>query len=142
MMATATIPENAQLSEEAEYRNTIYRQAAHRLQHLAWRALVVLGKKNCEFAIFCIQVDSRWRALVDHVMPGQDWDVIRATGADPMAQGIISWAVCTFVAKEFPDIASIALEVPPPGKMKVVVLTDGGCTIYEIEPKPEDSSSN
>ena len=126
---------NAQFSAAAEHRNTIYRQAMPRLQHLAWRALNVLGKENGEIVIICIQVDSRWRAMAYHLMPNYDWDSIRAQGAEPIAQGTMLWSVCEMVAKEFPSIASAALEVPPEGKVKAIVLNDGGCTIYELEPK-------
>lgn len=134
-MATAVIPPHAQLSEAAEYRNFMYQSAMSRLQRLAWRALNVLGKKNDEIVVVCIQVDSRWRDWVDNLMPGHDWDAIRATGADPVAQGTVTWEACKFVAEQFPDIADIALEVPPEGKVKAIVLNDGGCTVYELEPK-------
>lgn len=134
-MATAVIPPHAQLSEAAEYRNLMYSSAMPRLQRLAWRALHVLGKKNDEIVIVCIQVDSCWRDLANHLMPGYDWDTIRATGADPVAQGTVTWAVCKFVAEQFPNIADVILEVPPEGKVKVIVLSEGGCTVYELEPK-------
>lgn len=134
-MATAVIPESAQFSEAAEHRNKIYSQMMHRLQHLAWRALNILGKRNDEVTIICIQVDSRWRDMVDYLMPNHDWDAIRATGAEPIAQGTVSWSVCGMIAKKFPDIAGVALEVPPEGKVKAIVLNDGGCTVYELEPK-------
>jgi len=134
-MATSVIPMNAQFSDAAEHRNTIYSQAMYRLQHLAWRALNVLGKGNGEIVIICIQVDSRWRATADHLMPNHDWDSIRAQGVEPIARGMVAWSVCEMVAEEFPDIASAVLEVPPEGKVKAIVLNDGGCTIYELEPK-------
>jgi hypothetical protein len=135
-MATAIIPPSAQLSEAAEHRNLIFSQNMPRLQNFAWRALNVLNKKNSELVVVCIQVDSRWRALVDTLMPGYDWDEIRATGVDPLARGTAWWGVCKIVAEEFPDIAHVALEVPEEGKFKAIVLTDEGCTIYDIDPKP------
>lgn len=140
-MATATIPENAQLSDAAEHRNTMYIQSAHRLQHFAWRALNILGKKNNEVVVICIEVDSRWRDLVEQLMPGYDWDAERVSGRQPIALGSTTWAICKFLAEEFPDLAKVALEVPPEGKAKAVVLDDGGCTIYELEPKPDSEQS-
>ena len=137
MSATANIPPHAQLSAAAEDRNHIYNQAAHRLQHLAWRALNVLGKKNTEIAVVCIEVDSQWRELADALMPNHDWDQIRATGARPVAQGTVTWAICELVANEFPDMADVAREAPPEGKVKAIVLNEGGCTIYELEPKSD-----
>lgn len=122
------------LSEAAEFRNGLYLQALPRLQNLAYRALYVYGKKNSEIAVICIEVDSKWRGWVDQLMPGYDWESVRATGALPIAQGTVTWPACEFVAEQFPDIAHIAREVPPEGKMKAIVLCDNGCTIYELEP--------
>lgn len=140
-MAIATIPKSAQLSDAAEHRNTMYMQVAHRLRHFAWRALNVLGKKNSEIAVICIEVDSRWRDWVEHIMPGHDWDAVRASGMQPVAQGTVTWAACKFIAKEFPDLAEVTMEVPPEGKVKAIVLNDGGCTIYELVPKPDSEQS-
>ena len=142
MMATATIPENAQLSEAAEFRNTLYMDSMSRLQHAAWRALNVLGMCNDEVVVVCIQVDSHWRYIVDLLMPGHDWQSIRDMGEEPVARGSAMWGMCKVVAERLPDIATAALELPPPGKVKAIVLSDGGGTIYELEPKREDSSSN
>jgi hypothetical protein len=36
-----------------------------------------------------------------------------------------------------PDLAGVLLEVPEAGKMKCIVLDDGGCTIYDINPVEE-----
>lgn len=141
-MATAIIPKSAQLSEAAEFRNTMYINSMSRLQHIAWRALNVHNLANDKFVIVCIEVDSRWRPIVDQLMPGQDWQAIRDIGEEPMARGSAMWGICEVVAEELPDIADVALEMPPKGKVKVIVLSEGGGTIYEMEPKPEDSSSN
>jgi hypothetical protein len=134
-MATANIPPSAQLSKAAEYRNLMYSQAMPRLQHFAWRALNLLGKKSNEVVLVCIQVDSRWRGVVDMIMPGKDWDSVRATGADPVALGTVEWSFCELVAEEFPDLANMAFEVPDEGCMKAFVLTEEGCTIYDLTPK-------
>lgn len=137
-MATANIPASAQLSDAAEHRNGMYTQVAHRLQHLAWRALNVHNKKNDEIVVICIEVDSRWRAWVEHIMPGHDWDAVRASGRQPVAHATLTWEACVFIAQEFPDLAKVAMEVPPEGKAKAIVLDDGGCTIYELEPKLDE----
>jgi hypothetical protein len=48
-MATAIIPPKAQLSEEAEFRNTMYADALSRLQHIAYRSLHVHNLENDQF---------------------------------------------------------------------------------------------
>ncbi len=141
-MATATIPESAQLSEAAEFRNTMYINSLSRLQHIAWRALNVHGLRNDQVVVTCIQVDSRWRDIVDLLMPNYDWQSFRDAGEEPVARGSARWGICEVVAERLPDIADVCLEIPPEGKVKVIVLSDGGGTVYELEPKAEDTSSN
>jgi len=136
-MATGIIPPNAQLSEAAKYRDELYKNSYSRLQHLTWRAVNVHGKSNTEIVAVCIQVDSKWRALVDHLMPGQDWQAVRDSGIDPIAHGTAGWDVCTIVAAMCPSIANEATEKPSEGYFKVFVLADGGATIFEIEPKEQ-----
>jgi len=140
-MATAKIPESAQFSNEAEYRNKMYTQNMLRLQHLAWRALNVLGKKNDEIVVICIQVDSYWRELADSLVPNCDWQAFRDMGQDPIARGSVTWDICKTLAEELPDISDVIMEVPPKGKVRAIVLSDYGGTVYELEPKPEDSPS-
>ncbi len=137
-MATAIIPEGAQLSEAAEYRNNMYLGSLPRLQQIAWRALNVLGKRNDQIVVVCIQVDSRWRDVVDALMPGYDWQSIRDKGEEPVARGSAMWPICEVVAERLPDIAAVCLEVPTEGMVKAIVLSDGGGTVYELEPKAED----
>jgi hypothetical protein len=140
-VATANIPPHAQFSVAAEFRNNMYANSMSRLQHIAWRALNVLGKRNSEFVVICIQVDSPWRDLVDLLMPGYDWQSIRDKREEPIARGSAGWSICEIVAERLPDIAAVVLEVPPEGKVKVIVLSTGGGTIYELEPKRDNSSS-
>ena len=108
MTATAIIPPSAQLSEAAEFRNTLYVDSMSRLQHAAWRALNVLGMRNDEVVVVCIQVDSRWRYIVDLLMPGHDWQSIRDMGEEPVARGSAAWGMCEVVAERLPDIANVA----------------------------------
>lgn len=136
-MATKNIPPTAKLSLEAVLRNDIYTDALPRLQHLAWRALYVHGLTNIEFVVVCIQVDSIWRDLVDATMPNHDWQAIRDIGEEPMARGTVNWAICSVVAERLPDITDVLLETPSDGKVKAIVLTNGGGTVYELEPKQQ-----
>lgn len=134
-MGTAQIPPQAQLSSEAEYRNMMYAQALPRLREMAKRAIHVHHKTNKTTFMLCVQVDSPlWRPLVDHLMPGHDWEAVRKeTGGDPTSRGSVSWATLTHIAQRLPDIREQLLEFPKEGIMKAVVLSHFGGTVFEFE---------
>jgi hypothetical protein len=113
-----------------------------RLQHIAWRALNVLGKKNDEIVIVCIQVDDEpWRDIVDLLMPNEDWQQYRDMGMDPIARGSAMWPLCEVMAERLPPIADVIMEKPPEGKVKLIALAKKGGTVYEIEPQPESGQN-
>lgn len=105
-----------------------------RLQHFAYRALNVRGKHNNEEVVVCIKVDTRWRYLADMMMPDADWQQYRDLGQEPVARGCAPFRTCDRLAEVLPDVASVLMEVPEAGKMKCIVLDDGGCTVYDIDP--------
>ena len=92
----------------------------------------------------CIDVDSCWRDLVEHLMPGQEptWQEQRDKGMRPIALGSVMWSLTDWLAEEFPDIKEVITETPSKGMMKCAVLNEGGCTIIEIEPKIDRSSAS
>lgn len=135
MSATKCIPYSAQFSDAAAHRNFLFQDSFQRLQHFAFRASNVLGKKNDEVVLVCIEVDTEWRGLVDMLMPGHDWDKVRDSGLDPIARGSAGWGVCEIVADVFPTMRGVALSKPDEGVFKAIVLNHGGCTIYDITPK-------
>jgi hypothetical protein len=93
--------------------------------------------RNDQEVVVCIKVDSSWRYLADRLMPNADWQRYRDQGMEPVARGTASFATCRVVAEVLPDLAGVLLEVPEAGKMKCIVLDDGGCTIYDINPVEE-----
>lgn len=115
-----------------------------RLQHWAYRAANVRGLSGGDVVVVCIEVDSRWRDLVDHLMPGKEplWQEQRDLGVKPVALGTVMWRITEWLVEQFPDITDVIMEVPPEGKYKGVILNHGGCTIIEIEPKLDPASSN
>lgn len=135
MSATKYIPQSAQFSDAAEHRNFIFQDSFQRLQHFAFRASNVFGRKNDEVVIVCIEVDTDWRWLVDMLMPEHDWNKIRDSGLGPIARGSAGWGVCDIVADAFPSMKEVALSKPDTGVFKAIVLNYGGCTIYDIAPK-------
>jgi hypothetical protein len=93
---------------------------------------------NDQFVVLCIAVDSDWRDLVDLLMPDHDWQQYRDRGEQPVARGTVFAAVCEYLVERLPNIEQSLMEIPPAGKAKAIVLDEGGGTVYEIEPQPED----
>ncbi|MDB5224822.1 MAG: hypothetical protein JWO43_444 [Candidatus Adlerbacteria bacterium] len=110
---------------------------ALRLAEMAHRALHIKGLRRDQVVMVCIKVDSRWRWIVDQLMPGADWQQYRDQGQEPVARGSAMWPICEAVADELPDLKDALLEIPAEGRVKVIALDDGGGTVYEIIPKPE-----
>lgn len=142
-MSAQSTPIGIDLSLAAEKRNNMLIQCMDRLQHLAYRALCVLGKKNSEVVAVCIHVDdARWRYIVDMLMPNHDWQQYRDLGQEPVARGTASFGLCELLADELPDIADVLRQVPEEGVMKAIVLAEGGCTVYDIKPKQEETATS
>lgn len=134
MMSAQSTPIGADLSPTAQERHEFALTSWQRLQHFAYRALNVRGKRNDEEIIVCIKVDTKWRYLVDMLMPNADWQQYRDQGMEPVARGAASFGTCSHLVEMLPDLADVLLEVPEAGKMKCIVLDDGGCTVYDIDP--------
>lgn len=125
------------MSEVAKKRHDMFLQFYERLQHFAFRAQNILKKENSEVVLFCIAVDTEWRGLVDILMPGTDWQKIRDQELEPVAMGSVTFSLAHDLIKLFPDMREILIEIPPEGFYKCIALDEGGCTIYEIEPKEQ-----
>lgn len=142
-VSAQSTPIGMDLSESANKRNNMVSQSMDRLQHLAWRAMNVRGLNNNEFVIVCIQVDSRWRDLVDMLMPStpeSHWQEFRNKGMDPIAFGSATVGVCDFVVKHYPDIEDVLMEKPGEGIAKCIALDEGGCTVYDIRPVQNENT--
>jgi len=133
-MSAQSSPIGIDLSPAAQERHSFALESWPRLQHFAYRALNVRGKRNNEEVVVCIKVDTNSRYLVDMLMPGADWQQYRDLEQEPVARGCVSFGTCEHLAEVLPDIASVLMEVPEAGKMKCVALDDGGCTVYDIDP--------
>lgn len=135
-MSAQTTPIGMDLSPAAARRHEMVSQSMDRLQHLAYRSLHIRGQMNDEFVIVCIEVDSRWRGLVDKLMPNANWQPYRDAGQEPVAQGAVTVEVCALIAEECPEVIpalkTLSRELPPQ-KANCVALDEGGCTVYEID---------
>lgn len=96
------------------------------------------GLKTNDFIVVCIKVDSRWRSLVDYLMPNEDWQQYRDQGMEPVARGSVLSSLSDYLIEKLPELKESLREVYPEDKAKVVVLDDTGGTVYQIEPKPEN----
>ncbi len=133
-MSAQSSPIGMDLSPAAQERHEFALANWQRLQHFAYRALNVRKKLNDEEVVVCIKVDTKWRYLVNMLMPNADWQQYRDQGLEPVARGTASFGTCKHLAEALPNIAGILLEVPDDGMMKCIVLDDGGCTVYDIDP--------
>lgn len=136
-MSAQSTPIGMDLSAAAEKRHEMVVQSYGRLQHFAYRAQTVHNLSNEDVVVTCIAVDSRWRPLVDKLMPNENWQAIRDLGQIPVARGTAFFPICKVIAEAMPDLAEVLLEKPSEGHYKLIALDDGGCTVYEIEPAEE-----
>lgn len=109
-------------------------QDKQRMRELAARARAKEADPAYEgqrFVVVCIDVDdSGWRRLVDHLMPGADWQQYRDRGERPVARGVVPR---DFIAKVIADL------YPAAGRLRddvtnVVVFASGGIAIVPDEP--------
>ncbi|MEI6649818.1 MAG: hypothetical protein WCL23_00090 [Candidatus Moraniibacteriota bacterium] len=133
-MNTIKYTNGEDLSDAGRKRHEMIESCIDRLQHFAYRAKTVHGLTNKDVVVVCIKVDTKWRDLVDVLMPNADWQQFRDMGQEPVARGTAYFPICEDLAKELPDIAEALLEKPEDGRFKCIVLDGGGCTVYEIEP--------
>lgn len=124
-------------SASAKKRHEMVIQCIDRLQHFAFRAEKVNSMTNRDVVVVCIQVDSVWRPLVDKLMPSMDWQQFRDMGLEPVARGTVMFPLCEDLARKLPSIADVLMETPTDGFYKCIALDEGGCTVYEIEPKEQ-----
>lgn len=121
-------------SPASKKRQEMVVQCIDRLRNFAYRAMHIHGMTSIDVVVVCIKVDSKWRPIVDALMPGEDWQRIRDTGLEPVARGLAMFSICEVIAEELPDIADVLMETPTEGFYKCIALDEGGCTVYEIEP--------
>ncbi len=127
------------MSEAAKERHKLMLGNAVRLAELGQRA-INKGFSTKDFVVVCIEVDTRWKSLVDILMPNENRQLIRDTGASPIARGTVMKSICTFLREELPQIKDALMEDPTEGTLKAIVLNDTGGTVYKIRLRPEGSA--
>lgn len=113
-------------------RDALYHLNEVRLGELAHRA-IQRGMGINDFVTVCIDVDDpSWRNLVDELMPDHDWDAYRARGEKPIARGTVQASIVGYLSEVVPDIAPALKGNLPPGKARVVVMGNGGASVYHV----------
>ena len=134
-MSAQRSPIGMDLSEAAMLRNDIVEQCMERLQHFAFRAFTKYGMAVDEFVVICIVVDSKWRDLVDLLMPNATdahWQTFRERGEIPVARGIALSGAVDLILERLPDLRPAFEDAYPEGTARCVALDDSGGTVYQI----------
>lgn len=114
-------------------RHEFYKSNYDALEKKAYKAIHVRKFKPNEVALVAIDVDDPdWRKFADHLMPGEDWEAIRAKGLKPVARGIVTWEVVEYVKTVCPDITEGISTSPREGHLYCFVMAAGGVAVYEI----------
>lgn len=137
-MTNPTTPSTVSVDPD-DLRMVLLRINQDLLRHLAWKTLIAGNYTNTEIVLVCIEVDSMWRPLVEQLMPDHEdvWQQLRDSGHTPNAVGAIDWSICSTLARKFPDLAEIILEVPTTGIVKGIILTEQGCLVADILPQAD-----
>ncbi len=90
------------------------------------------GLSGREFMLVCIDADDpTWTDMVDSLMPGEDWQHYRDRGEKPVARGSVDRAgMADYLSKAVPAIGTLLLDGPGEGAVHVVVMADGGASVY------------
>lgn len=120
-----------------EIRDVLFHGNKRRLEELAYRAIHKKKLLPEDFVIVCINAnDLSWADLVEHLMPGHDWQQYRDRKEKPVARGIVYASICDYLKKAVPGIADALVGALPEGYVRAVVLDDGGASVYNIQPAP------
>jgi hypothetical protein len=139
-MSAQHTPIGMDLSDAAMLRNNIVDQCMERLQHFAFRAFSAYGLGVNDFVVICIVVDSRWRDLVNLLMPNATdahWQAFRDRGELPVARGIALAGAIDLILERLPDLRPAFEESYPEGTARCVALDDSGGTVYQIVARAE-----
>jgi hypothetical protein len=119
------------------YAKTVELYEAYRglLAEIAWRAREH-GHSEREVLLYCIAVDSRWRPVVDLVAPGEDWQLFRDSGTEPVALGYFArgeWVRA--LVRAMPGLGPKFQERLPKGMYQAVVCAHDEANVAGIRPR-------
>ena len=113
-----------------EERQELFELNKDRLEEIAQSAITNKGLKLGEFVIVCIEVDDpSWIDLVDHLMPGADWQQFRDKGEAPVVRGSVELSMRDYVSEVMPDLAKVLHTEPPNGSVQAIVMGSGGASV-------------
>jgi hypothetical protein len=116
-------------------RDVIYKSCKQDLSKLAYKALHLQFLNPLEFVLLCIDVDDpSWTDLLDYLMPNGDWQSFRNKGERPISQSIVKSGICDYIGSVVPDAKEPIKINPPDGFVRVLVVSNGGVSLYYLEP--------
>lgn len=123
-----------------ESRNEFIEPQRERLEHMAFRQ-IKNGLRNDEFVAIAIDVDDpTWTHFVKILMPGiteEDWQAIRDKGEKPVARGtVMAKGLLENLSNLVPDIKHALTDELPKDVVRLIVLADGGASVYHTRPFP------
>lgn len=122
------------MTNEAEIeRSFLIGDSLERLEELAHRAVHVLGNSPNVVSLVVIDVnDASWTALVEALMPNENWQAYRDRGEIPVARGSIYREVVEYICGCCPDIRQVLHKPAPLGYLYTFVLAAKGASVYLV----------
>lgn len=95
-----------------------------------------------EFVVLCIDVrDQTWRALVNKLAPGFDWDTARKQGLEEVVRAtVMRRGIETYLTKIRPEIKDDFQKPLPENHVRAVILAEGEANLCFITPVKPFSS--
>lgn len=93
-------------------------------------------KNGCcleEVVVVMIEVDSRWRDLVDQLMPaGFAWDALRSEGPPAVLVPLERASFVSCLSRAAPSLAKELSAAPSKNVLTCVLLADSGTSYFEV----------
>jgi hypothetical protein len=103
------------------------------LQEFAWQAIFYQNLMVNQFVLFTIEVNSRWSNLADFLIANHN---LQANLLEEIAiNGFATPALLEMVSNSMPHLRNKIFAQPSVGHARLLLLTDDGVSILEIEPR-------
>ena len=103
---------------------------------IAHRAMYIQGLENDAFVIVCIQLEPKWRALIEEFVPDFDWEAMFDSEKFRYVIGRVQFSFCESLSEYFPEDVEILMTPPSDGKARGIVIAGNDFSLYKIDPYP------
>ncbi len=116
-------------------RDKLFQQFKPYLQQLAYDAIVKNGRPREKFIIFLIDAgDLTWERVLETLTPlNYDWSKHRIDGERQYAMGTVSPEIVDFISEIDSDIGRLLTEKLSPGRVRTIVMAEGGANVYHMK---------